>query len=79
MTRSALRFHVGGFTVVFVLHRNTMFLVLFQDIRNVDERIRVDRFRDDGEEGRVESTEGSVILQRDLIRVAGCIRLWRFR
>jgi len=50
-----------------------MLFVLFQEIRNVDERIRVDRFRDGREERGIESLEGSVVLEGNLIRVTGRI------
>jgi hypothetical protein len=52
-----------------------MLFVLSQDVRNVDKGIRLDRFRDGGEERRIESAEGSVILQRDLVCIARRIRL----
>ena len=65
---------MGGFTIIVLLHRDTVLFVLFQEIRNVDERIRVDCFRDGGEERGIESSEGSVVLERDLIRVTGRIR-----
>ena len=51
-----------------------MLFVLVQEIRNVDERIRLDRFRDGREQGGVESSEGSVVLERDLVRITGRIR-----
>jgi hypothetical protein len=51
-----------------------MLFVLFQEIGNVDERIRVDRFRDGREERGIESSEGSVVLERDLVRVTGRVR-----
>lgn len=66
--------HVGGFTIIVLLHRDTMLFVLFQEIGNVDERIRVDRFRDGREERGIESSEGSVVLERDLVRVTGRVR-----
>jgi len=50
-----------------------MHFVLPQKIRNVDERVRLDRFRDGREERRIESSEGSVILERDLVCVTGRI------
>ena len=69
-----MRLHVGGLTIIVLLHRDTMLFVLIQEIRNVDERIRIDRFRDGREERGIESSEGSVVLERDLIRVTRRIR-----
>ena len=63
-----------GFTIIVLLHRDTTLFVLLQKIRNVDERIRLDRFRDGREERGIESPEGSVVLERDLVRVTGRIR-----
>lgn len=39
-----------GFTVIILLHRDAMIFILFQDVRDVDERIGFDGFRDGGEE-----------------------------
>lgn len=69
-----MRLHVGGFTIIVLLHRNTVLFVLVQEIRNVDERIRLDRFRDGREQRGIESSEGSVVLERDLVRITGRIR-----
>lgn len=51
-----------------------MLFVLSQEIRNIDERIGLDRLRDGGEERGIESADGSVILECDLIRVARRVR-----
>lgn len=48
--------------------------VLFQQVHDVDERIRPDGFRDRGEEARVETAQGSVVLERNFIRVTR--RIW---
>jgi hypothetical protein len=47
-----------------------MLFVLFQEIRDIDEGIRLDRFRYGGKERGIESAKGDVILERDLVRVA---------
>jgi hypothetical protein len=52
-----------------------MLFVLSQEIRDIDERIGLDRVRDGGEERGIESADGSVILECDLIRVARRVRL----
>ena len=62
-----------GFTIIVLLHRDTMLFVLFQEIHNVNKRIRVDRFRDGREERGIESSEGSVVLEGNLIHVTGRI------
>jgi hypothetical protein len=51
-----------------------MLFVLSQEIRNIDEGIGLDRLGDGGEERGIESADGSVILECDLIRVARRIR-----
>ena len=57
-----------------MLHRYPMLFVLFQQVHDVDERIRPDGFRDRGEEARVETAQGSVVLERNFIRVTR--RIW---
>jgi hypothetical protein len=51
-----------------------MVFVLFQQVHDVDERIRLHGFRDRGEEGRVKSAQGSVVLERNFIGVTR--RIW---
>ena len=51
--------------------------VLFQKVRNVHERIRIDSFRDSGQKTGIEPAEGGVILERNLIHVTSCIVFWR--
>jgi hypothetical protein len=45
---SALCLRVRRFAVIFLLHRDTMLFVLFQDFGNVDERVRFESLRDGG-------------------------------
>ena len=57
-----------------MLHRYPMLFVLFQQVHDVEKRIGPDSFRDCGEEGRVESAQGSVVLECDFIGVTR--RIW---
>lgn len=54
-----------------------MIFVLFQEVRNVHERIRLDSFRDRGQKRRIEPAKRGVILECDLIRIIRHSLFWR--